>query len=93
MSSCPCSFNGDLASSRHRRTDEEALPSIFEKEGYVTGALVQQYAGIEESEAVKRLKSLSRKYKWRMKQDPQKPEVIRYSPARATKSSEQSPAS
>ncbi len=73
---------------------EEALPTIFEKEGYVTAALVQQYAGIEESEAVKRLKSLSRKYKWRTKQDPQKPEVTRYLLMRSAKSvSEQGMAS
>jgi hypothetical protein len=66
---------------------EEVLPTIFEKEGYVTGALVQQYAGIDEGEAVKRLKSLSQKYKWKAKSDPQKPEIIRYLPARTTKSS------
>jgi len=73
---------------------EETLPTIFEKEGYVTASLVQQYAGREEGEAVKRLKSLSRKYKWRTKQDPQNTDVIRYSPARAAKSSgEQSSAS
>ncbi len=66
---------------------EAALPGILEKEGYVTAALVQQYAGVEESEASKRLALLSRKYKWKVKQDPQKPEVVRYSPARASKSS------
>ncbi|MBF8294204.1 MAG: hypothetical protein HW389_749 [Bacteroidetes bacterium] len=62
---------------------EAALPSIFEKEGYVTAALVQQYAGIEESEATKRLKSLSKKYNWRTRQDPQKSDVIRYTPPRS----------
>ena len=65
---------------------EAALPGIFEKDGYVTASLVQQYAGIEESEAVKRLKSLSRKYKWRAKQDPQNPQAVRYLPVRPAKS-------
>lgn len=65
---------------------ESALPTIFEKEGYVTASLVQQYAGIEEGEALKRLKSLSRKYGWKMKQDPQDPQAVRYSPGRARKS-------
>ncbi len=68
---------------------EAALPTIFEKEGYVTAPLIQQYVSIEEAEAVKRLKSLSRKYKWKTKQDPQKPDVVRYSPARTTKNPEQ----
>ena len=73
---------------------EAALPGIFKKEGYVTSALVQQHVGIEEAEAVKRLKSLSRKYGWKTKQDPRNPQTIRYSPARPAKSeSEQSPAS
>lgn len=65
---------------------EAALQTIFEKEGYVTASLVQEYAGIEESEATKRLKSLSKKYKWKTKQDPQKPDATRYSPVRASKS-------
>ncbi len=66
---------------------EAALPTIFEKEGYATASLVQQYAGIEEAEAVKRLRSLSKKYKWKTKQDPQKPDVVRYSLTRPSKSS------
>jgi hypothetical protein len=71
---------------------EATLPTIFEKEGYVTAPLVQQYTGIEEAEAVKRLKSLSRKYKWKVKQDPQKPEVVRYSPAKLPKNQASTPA-
>ncbi len=67
---------------------EAALPTIFEKEGYVTAALVQQYAGIEEGEATKRLRSLSKKYNWRTRQDPQRPELARYlPPTRAQKRS------
>ena len=69
---------------------EAALPAIFEKEGYVTAALAHQYAGVEESEAVKRLRSLSKKHKWRTKQDPQNAEVIRYSPTRASKAAGES---
>ena len=57
---------------------EEALPAIFEKDGYVTAALVQQTTGIKEEEAEKRLKSLSKKYKWRESRDRQHPETVRY---------------
>ncbi len=69
---------------------EAALPTIFEKEGYVTAALAQQYAGIEENEAVKRLRSLSKKYKWKTKQDPENPATIRYSPPRSSKAASES---
>ncbi len=65
---------------------EAALPGIFEKEGYVTAALIQQNVGIEEAEALKRLRSLSKKYKWRIKQDPQDPQNTKFSQARSTKS-------
>ncbi len=64
---------------------EAALPTIFEKEGYVTAPLIKQYAGIDVTEADKRLKALSRKYKWKTKQDPQHPETIRYQAARPSK--------
>lgn len=71
---------------------EAALPTIFEKESYVTAALVQQYTAVEEGEATKRLKSLSKKYKWRTKQDPQNPQIIRYhSPRPAKSGDEQNP--
>ena len=66
---------------------EAALPGIFEKEGYVTAAIIQERIGVEESEVEKRLKSLSKKYKWKTKQDPQKPEMVRYSPVRSSKTS------
>jgi predicted ATPase with chaperone activity len=56
----------------------------------VTAALAHQYAGIEESEAVKRLRSLAKKHRWRTKQDPQNSEVIRYSPTRASKATSES---
>ena len=62
---------------------EAAFPSVIEKEGYVTGALVQQHVGIEENEAEKRLKSLAKKHNWRTKQDPLAPETVRYLPARS----------
>ena len=85
---------GDLASQfdKVREMVRAFGIPIFEKEGYVTASLVQQYAGIEESEATKRLKSLSKKYKWKTKQDPQKLDVVRYSPGRVPKlGGEQSP--
>lgn len=66
---------------------------LFVSKLIFTTSLIQQYVGIDESEAVKRLKSLLRKYKWKTKQDPQNPQAVRYLPARPGKSvSEQNPA-
>ena len=62
------------------------FPSIIEKEGYVTASPVEQYAGIEEAEAAKRLRSLSKKHKWNSEQDPRKPDVIKYLPPHASES-------
>lgn len=67
---------------------EAALPGIFEKDGYVTAAIIQQQTGIEEGEAEKRLKALSRKYKWREGRDRQHPETIRYQAARPSRQSQ-----
>lgn len=68
---------------------EAALPGIFEKEGYVTAAIIQQQTGIEGGEAEKRLKALSKKYKWREGRDRQHPETIRYQAARPARQSQE----
>lgn len=95
----PSGGNGTSYYHRHKQLMEydakieAAVPAIFEKEGYITAALVQQQVGIDETDAGKRLKLLSKKYKWKIKQDPQHPEMIRYSPTRASKAAGESPAS
>lgn len=69
---------------------EAVLPGIFEKDGYVTAAIIQQQTGIGESEAEKRLKALSKKYKWREGRDRQHPETIRYQAARPSRPTQES---
>ncbi|MBI3412987.1 MAG: hypothetical protein HY051_02835 [Candidatus Aenigmarchaeota archaeon] len=66
---------------------EAALPEIFEKDGYVTAAIIESQVGIESKEAEKRLRILSKKYKWRTRQDPEHPESIRYLASRLSRQS------
>jgi hypothetical protein len=58
---------------------EAVLPSLFEKDGYVSATLIEQQSGVPQAEGAKRLQMMARKQGWRTRPDPENPEVVRYS--------------